>query len=165
MLSFPNLRMHQIAYVTTDLDEALRRIDDAYELERYYFIDTQANPGHPNQPPLKIALVRTAQTELEIIQPLGPGAEVWASPLPTDGSFAMVFHHFATTVHGTMEDFERYRASWDNDKHPIVVDGWSGDNARWFYTDERATLGHFIEHCWFSDSLTAYMAAEVPKVG
>lgn len=164
MLSFPNLRTHQVAYVTTNLDEALRRIDEAFELERYYFIDTAANPTHPDQPPLRIALVRTAGTEFEVIEPLGPGAEVWSDPLPKDGSFALMFHHIATTVQGSLEDFDRYRASWDTTVHPVVVDGWAGDDARWFYTDERATLGHFIEHCWFSEGLTAYMAGAVPKL-
>jgi|KBSSwiS6_1023812.scaffolds.fasta_scaffold10465_1 hypothetical protein len=164
MLSFPNMRQHQIAYVTTNLDEALKRIDEAFELERYYFINTAETPNHPNQPPLRIALVRTAGTELEVIEPLGPGAEVWSDPLPKDGSFGLQFHHFATTVHGSRQDFERYRATWDEAKHPIVVDGWAGDDARWFYTDERATLGHFIEHCWFSDALTSYLAGLVPKL-
>ncbi len=164
MLSFPTLHMHQIAYVTTNLDEALRRLDAAFELERYCIMNTQDNPTHPNQPPLRLALVRTAGTELEVIQPLGPGAEVWSDPLPKDGSFAMLFHHFGTTVRGTLADFERYRATWDKAKHPIVVDGWAGDDVRWFYTDERATLGHYVEHCWFSDEVTAYMAGTVPQL-
>jgi hypothetical protein len=164
MLSFPNMRQHQIAYVTTNMDEALRRIDEAFELERYHLMSTVETPSHPNQPPLRIALVRTAGTELEVIEPLGPGAEVWSDPLPKDGSFALQFHHFATTVYGSLEDFERYRATWDESRHPIVVDGWAGDDARWFYTDERATLGHFIEHCWFSEPLTAHMAGLVPKL-
>src|SRR3546814_8879099 len=63
----------------------------------------------------------------------------------------------SATVHGTMEEFERYRATWDIEKHPFVVDGWAGDDARWFYTDERTTLGHYVEHCWFSDQLTNFM--------
>jgi hypothetical protein len=61
-----------------------------------------------------------------------------------------------------LDDFERYRATWDVAKHPIVVDGHSGDEARWFYTDERSSLGHFIEHCWFSAGLTSYMKGVVP---
>lgn len=61
-----------------------------------------------------------------------------------------------------MEDFERYRATWDIEKHPIVVGGWAGDDARWFYTDERATLSHYVEHCWFSDLLTNFMKGVVP---
>jgi len=164
MFTFPGLRHSQIAYVTTNLDEALRRIDAAFELERYYFIDTRKNPTHPDQPPLRIALVRTARTEFEVIEPLGPGAEVWSDPLPKDGSFALQFHHFAVVLDGTLTDFARYRASWDSERHPVVVDGYAGDDARWFYTDERATLGHFVEHCWFSDSLTTYMAGAVPTL-
>lgn len=164
MLSFPALRTHQIAYVTNDLDEALRHLDAAFELERYFFINTRENPTHPDQPPLRIALVRTAGTEFEIIEPLGEGAEVWSVGLLRDGSFALMFHHIATAMQGSLDDFERYRATWDTARHPIVVDGWAGDDARWFYTDEHATLGHFIEHCSFSDALTAYMAEQVPKL-
>jgi hypothetical protein len=164
MLTFPGLKHHQIAYITNDLDEALRRIDDAFGLKRYFFIDTAAQPSHPDQPKLKIALVRTAGTEFEVIQPLAPDQGIYSDCLPDDGSFALKFHHIAVTVPGQIEDFERYRATWDVAKHPIVVDGWSGDDARWFYTDERATLGHFIEHCWFSPTLTAYMNDVVPKL-
>lgn len=164
MLTFPGLRQHQIAYVTTDMDEALRRMEAAFGLDRYFFINTAEQPTHPEQPALRIALVRTAGTEFEIIQPLGYKSEVWGDPLPKDGSFALLFHHIATTVHGTLADFERYRATWDEEKHPVVVDGWAGDDARWFYTDERATLGHFIEHCWFSDGLTDYMKSMVPTM-
>lgn len=164
MLSFPSLHTHQIAYVTTDMDEALGRLDEAFELERYHIMNTRENQTHPNQPALLIALVRTAGTELEVIQPLGPGAEVWSDWLPADGSFALKFHHIGTTVRGTLRDFERYRATWDTDRHPVVVDGWAGDDVRWFYTDERATLGHYVEHCWFSDAITAYMAGVVPKL-
>ena len=162
MLTFPALRHHQIAYVTTDMDEALTRLDKAFGLARFYVFNTVDQPSHPEQPALKIALVRTAKTEFEVIQPLGYKDEVYSDPLPKDGSFALQFHHIAATVDGTMQDFERYRAGIDTVNHPIVVDGWAGDDARWFYTDERATLGHFIEHCWFSPHLKAIMSKAIP---
>lgn len=161
-LTFPGLRHHQIAYVTNDLDRALRQFSESMGLERYYLIDTQQEPSHPGQPALKIALVRSAGTEFEIIQPLGYNDAVWSSALPADGSFTLKFHHLGVTVDGPVEEFERYRATWDAQHHPIVVDGWAGDMARWFYTDERATLGHYLEHCWFSDELKAHMAGAVP---
>ena len=165
MLGFPGLRHHQIAYVTTDLDEALRRVDDAYGLDRHFRISTRENPTHPDQPPLDLALVRAGGTEFELIQPLGAGAEVWSAPLPADGRFALMFHHIAFTVDGSIDDFERYRATWDAERHPVVVDGWSGNDARWFYTDERETLGHLVEHCWFSDGLKEYMKGTIPTYG
>lgn len=162
MLTFPTLKHHQIAYVTTDMDEALRRLDASFGLTRFYVFDTVSTQSHPDQPALKIALVRTAGTEFEVIQPLGSHDAVYSDPLPKDGSFALLFHHIAATVHGSMEDFARYRAGIDTKEHPIVVDGWAGDDARWFYTDERATLGHFIEHCWFSPKITEMMNTAVP---
>lgn len=165
MLSLPTLKHHQIAYVTTDLDEALRRLDQAFGLVRFYVFDTVSQPNHPNQPALRIALVRTAGTELEVIQPLGFNDAVYSDPLPKDGSFALLFHHIAVTFQGSMAEFEAYRASLDTTAHPIVVEGWMTDIARWFYTDERATLGHFIEHCWFGPELVAMLNAAVPRLG
>ena len=162
MLIFPSLRHHQIAYVTTDLDEALRRLDKAFGLDQYFFINTAEQPTYPEQPALKIALVRAAGTEFEVIKPLGYKDELWSDPLPKTGEFALKFHHIAVTVHGALEDYERYRASFDESEHPIVTEGWAGEDARWFYTDERATLGHFIEHCWFSSALSGYMSSVVP---
>jgi len=162
MLTFPGLRHHQIAYVTTDMDEALRRLDKAFRLDKFYFIDTIAQRSYEGQPPLKIALVRTGSTEFEVIQPMGAGAALWSDPLPKDGSYALLFHHIAFTVDGTMQDYERYRASFETGDHPVVTEGWAGDDARWFYTDERQTLGHFIEHCWFSPALTGFMNDAIP---
>lgn len=162
MLTFPNLKHHQMAYVTTDLDEALRRMDEAFGLSAFLVLNTVDNPTHPEQPALKLALVRTAGTEFEVIQPLGYNDAVYSDPLPKDGSFAMLFHHIGVTVHGTLEDFEEYRAGIDTQAHPIVVDGWFADKVRWFYTDDRATVGHYIEHCWFSPEITAMMNAQVP---
>lgn len=165
MLTFPSLKHSQIAYVTTDMDEALRRLDKAYGLSAFHVFNTVDQPSHPDQPALNIALVRCAGVEFEVIQPLGSNDEVYSVTLPRDGSFALQFHHIAGIVHGTMADFEAYRASIDTIEHPIVVDGWAGDDARWFYTDERATLGHYIEHCWFSPKLTAMMNQAVPRLG
>jgi catechol 2,3-dioxygenase-like lactoylglutathione lyase family enzyme len=162
MLTFPGLRHHQIAYITTDMDEALRRLEKAFGLDRYFFIDTLAQPSYPEQPGLKIALVRTAGTEFEVIQPLGYKDELWSDPLPRTGEFALLFHHIAVTVDGPISEYDRYRAGIDETLHPVVTEGWGGEDARWFYTDERATLGHFVEHCWFSPGLTGYMAASVP---
>src|SRR3546814_20980661 len=124
MLTFPHLRVNQIAYVTTDLDEALKRVEDAFGLSQYYFINTPEQPSHPQQPGLRIALVRTAGTEFELIEPLGYNDSVWSDSLPKNGTLALQFHHVAATVHGTMAEFARSRATWDLAHKPIVVEGW-----------------------------------------
>jgi hypothetical protein len=162
MLTFPSLRHHQIAYVTNDMEEALRRLDRGYGLERFFRTDTRAHRAYPNQPALDLALVRTAGTEFEVIQPLGVNDALWADPLPKDGSFALLFHHIGVTVHGTMADYERYRARLDTEAHPIVAEGAVDDDLRFIYTDERATLGHYLEHCWFSPNIMEVMTSMVP---
>ena len=37
-----------------------------------------------------------------------------------------------------------------------------GDSLRYIYTDERATLGHYVEHVWMAPDLLAQMRAVVP---
>lgn len=136
-LTLPGLRHHQIAYVTNDIDRALRQFSESMGLERYYLIDTQqGEPSHPGQPALKIALVRSAGTEFEIIQPLGYNDAVWSSALPADGSFTLKFHHLGVTVDGPVEEFERYRSTWD--ATPPDRRGWvAGDGALVLYRRAR----------------------------
>jgi len=43
-----------------------------------------------------------------------------------------------------------------------VYRGGMGEVMRFAYTDERATLGHYIEHVWFDPGFYAQMAGAVP---
>jgi hypothetical protein len=161
-LTHEKLKHHQVAYITTNLEEALQRFDATYGIDRFLVMNTAEHPAEPPQRPIKMALVRTAGTEFEIIQPLEAEDHVYSDPLPKDGSFALQFHHIAVTFHGTLDEFEEFRAKVDRKLHPIVVDGRIEGQVRWFYTDERPTLGHYIEYCWFSPELAAFMRESVP---
>ena len=54
------------------------------------------------------------------------------------------------------------RAAIDTASHPIVYQGALGEMLRYFYTDERPTLGHYVEHVWMSPDLLAQLAAAIP---
>ena len=100
--------------------------------------------------------------EIELIEPLRGTAPLHAEPLPTDGSFAIRFHHVAMRIDGALADYEAHMASLDPVLHPVVWTGAMGDVMRYAYTDERATLGHYVEHVWFDAGFYGQLAAAIP---
>ena len=156
-------RHSQIAYVTNDLDRALAVWRDEFDVPAFH-VFTNDMPGlessHPFQ--LKIALANVGGTEIELIEPLHGTAPLHAEPLPADGSFAMCFHHVAMRIEGTLADFEAHMASLDPVNHRVVWTGGFADMMRYAYTDERRTLGHYIEHVWFDAAFYEQLAAAIP---
>jgi Glyoxalase/Bleomycin resistance protein/Dioxygenase superfamily len=164
MFPRPHARHSQIAYVTTDLDRAMAVWRDQFDVPAFH-VFTNDMPGlestHPYQ--LKIALANVGGTEIELIEPLHGTASLHAEPLPTDGSFAMRFHHVAMRITGTLADYDAHMASLDPVLHPVVWSGAFADMMRFAYSDERQTLGHYVEHVWFDDGFYAQLAAAIPS--
>ena len=135
MFPSAHARHSQIAYVTSDLDRALAVWRDQYDVPAF-FVFTNDSPGlessHPYQ--LKIALANVGGTEIELIEPL----------------------------HGGLDDFSAHMASLDPTAHPVVWSGGMGELMRFAYTDERATLGHYVEHVWFDADFHGQMASAIP---
>lgn len=163
MFSRVHARHSQIAYVTSDLDRAQAVWRDQYDVPAF-FVFTNDSPGlessHPYQ--LKIALANVGGTEIELIEPLHGSAPLFADPLPADGSFALRFHHVAMRIDGGLDDFSAHMASLDPTAHPVVWSGGMGELMRFAYTDERATLGHYVEHVWFDADFHGQMASAIP---
>jgi hypothetical protein len=162
---FPRLNAQhsQIAYVTTDLDQALAVWRDEFDVPAFHVFTNDMEglvSSHPFQ--LRIALANVGGIEIELIEPLHGSAPLHAEPLPTDGSFAMCFHHVAMRIEGTLEDFNAHMASLDPVLHPVAWTGSFADLMRYAYTDERATLGHYVEHVWFDAGFYAQLAAAIP---
>ena len=92
---------------------------------------------------------------------MGDGIErIYSDVLPTDGRHANVFHHVCVKVEGTLEDWDTYFAALGPDR-PVVYIGFV-EGARFCYTDERDTIGMYVEHIWFSPEVAAMMKASVP---
>ena len=163
MFPRPDARHSQIAYVTNDLDRALAVWRDEFNVPAFH-IFTNDMPGlqssHPFQ--LRIALANVWGTEIELIEPLNGTAPLHAEPLPADGTFAMRFHHVAMRIEGALADYDAHMASFDAVTHPVVWSGGLADLMRYAYTDERATLGHYVEHVWFDDDFYGQLAAAIP---
>ncbi len=162
MFPRPNARHNQNAYVTTDMDRALALWRDEFDVTSFFVFANDA-PGmecsHPYR--LKIALATVGGTEIELIEPLD-GNAMYSEILPKDGSFALRFHHVCMRIEGELADFEAHLASLDPVRHPVVYQGGMADLMRFVYTDERATLGHFIEHVWFDREFYAQMSSAIP---
>jgi len=154
----------QVAWVTTDLDRALEQFKRIYRVPEFLVME-QSFPsivfGEEGEMKLRIALANVDNVQLELIEPVGGGVDrIYRDPLPTDGSHANVFHHVCVKVEGTLEDWESYRANLGPDR-PVAYEGFI-EGARFVYTDERATIGMFVEHVWFTPETEARMAEAVP---
>ncbi|HEY3827202.1 MAG TPA: VOC family protein [Bryobacteraceae bacterium] len=163
MLASANARHHQIAYVTNDLDKALELFSRDFGVSRFYPLVTGDEPVPAGGIWMKAALANVNGTEIEIIQPLGDGENLFSTALPKDRGFALVLHHVCIRITGGIENWEVHRASIDETIHPVAMESAYGDFLRILYTDERASLGHYLEHMWMSPFVVDAMAQRVPK--
>jgi hypothetical protein len=153
----------QIAYVTTDVDEAIARFVAEHNVPawaRLPGIEIESMGGRHCK--LNIALAFVGQTQLELIEPLSGDDRIYREALPQTG-FAIRHHHFAQLIESEAA-FDTQREQMAARGVPIVVDGQSPGAARYFYTDHRATLGHYIEHIWYTHAGLAGME-QLPRNG
>lgn len=158
-----NSQHSQLAYVTNDLDRAMAALKHAYDVPGFFEM-TNVRPGHDaaTMPVLKIALAVVGGVEIELIEPVGENAPMFSDSLPAGKDLAIVFHHVATRVDGPLANWDAHVASLDFANHPVVFQGEMGDMLRYMYTDERPTLGHYVEHVWMSPELLSQMRGLVP---
>jgi hypothetical protein len=162
MFAVPNAHHCQVAYVTTDLDAAAALLEKQYGIPGFYKFDT-TGVAQPGDPQLRIGLARVGGVEIELIEPQGSAINLFSEVLPRGGAELLIrFHHVAIRIDGPLENWERHRATIDKVQHPIAYQGALGDMLRYFYTDERPTLGHYVEHVWMSPELLAQLGAAIP---
>ena len=163
MFARPNSQHSQIAYVTNDMDGAVRTFQDIYGAPGFYqFSNVGPDGAIGDGPQLKIALARVGGIEIELIEPIGDTAALFRDVLPAGQDLAIRFHHVAIRIAGGIAEWDAHVASIDYDRHPKVFEGGLGDDLRFFYTDERSRLGHYVEHVWMSAGLYAQVTAATP---
>ena len=162
MFALPNARHSQVAYVTNDLDAAASLLEEQYSVPGFYKFDT-TGVAQPGDPQLRIGLARVGGVEIELIEPQGSATNLFSDALPRGGAeLAIRFHHVAIRIDGALENWERHRSAIETAGRRIAYQGALGDMLRYFYTDERATLGHYVEHVWMSAELLAQLAGAIP---
>ncbi|MPS67277.1 MAG: hypothetical protein E2586_02105 [Novosphingobium sp.] len=166
MFARPNSLHSQVAYVTNDLPAAMARLKEEYGTPGFFeMCNIQPGEDPTGKPVLKIAIAVVGGVEIELIEPVGDTAPLFRDFLPqgNEHELAIRFHHIATRIEGGMANWEAHLGSIDQNRHPVVFEGAVGDMLRYVYTDERATLGHFLEHVWMSPELLAQMRTLIPS--
>lgn len=175
MFARPNASHSQVAYVTNDLEAATALLQEQYGAPGFFtFTNTEPGMEQIGQMQLKIGLARVGGVEIEVIEPIGDTAPLFSDVLKagagaegragdSDGNGLVIrFHHICSRVDGPIENWEAYSASIDTVAHPIVYGGQMGEDMRFFYTDERANVGHYVEHIWLSPRMLERMMAATP---
>jgi hypothetical protein len=151
----------QVAYVTTDLEAAIELFRSRHNVvhwARLCPIEIETAKGRTAR--LNIGLTYVGAVQIELIQPLDGQDAVYREPLPKHG-FAMRHHHLAQLI-DTEEAYERQRREIAAQGVRIAVEGESPGTARYFYSDHRDTLGHYIEHIYYTPAGLAGLA-QLPR--
>jgi len=155
----------QLAWITPDIDRSMAQFRDQYRVPEFLVMEVNFPAevfGQKGDMHLRVALANVDNMQLELIQPLGGGVDrLYRDVLPKDGSHANVFHHVCVRIDGPLEEWDKHIAGLAPDM-PIAFTGDLGPDARVVYTDQRATLGMYVEHVWFGEETAANMAASVP---
>jgi len=164
MFARANAHHHQVAYVTNDLDRAVALLERDYGAPGFYvFTNVGTGAGKPGEPELRIALSLIGGVEIELIEPIGDTAPLFKEVLSGGSALDIRFHHVAIRIDGPIENWTAHAASIDPEQHPIVFQGQLGDDLRFFYTDERPRLGHYVEHVWMSPAILGQLRAAIPR--
>lgn len=154
-------KFHQIAYVTADFDKGLEALRSAHGIERFlelrdirFPINRAGAVAHCH-----IALGRTGDLEIELIQPLSGAVDLYREPLGREGP--LHFHHVAQRL-DSLADLEALQATAKERGFAIPIDSES-NGMTYFYADARATLGHYVEYIYGSPDYWAAVGAAIPE--
>jgi len=155
----------QLAWITPDMERSLEQFKAIYRVPEFLVLDL-AFPatvfGNEGEMKMRVALANIDDMQIELIQPMGGVDSVYRDVLPRDGSHANVFHHVCVKVDGSLADWEAYAAALEPEQ-PIAYFGDIGPEGRFIYTDQRDTLGIYVEHSWFTEAHQAKMRELVPS--
>jgi len=155
----------QTAWVTTNLDRAMAQFADRFKIGDFFTADI-AFPARlhdeAGEMSIRMALANVDNVQIELIQPVGGGIDrIYRDALPSDGRHANVFHHICVKVEGSIDRWNTYINELETTT-PIAYTGDSGPNVRFVYTDERDTLGIWLEHVWYEPAYHAEFSALIP---
>lgn len=151
---------HQVAYVTTDFDRALKVFAEVHRAKKFMELRDMRYPTGPGRVAhCNIGLAYVGATELEVIQPLGEDVQIYRDFLPRD-EFAIRFHHISRFQ--TRADYDAQYAAFEKMGKRIPIVGDFEGRASYFYADFRAELGHYIECITFTPEGREWVK-EIPR--
>jgi hypothetical protein len=153
----------QTAWVTNNMDAALDIFARDYGVANWFQRrNTQLQTGPEKFATVNLALARRGNVELELIHPLGGADEVYAHMLQgAPDEVRIRFHHICYLV-PTPEALERVRLAAPLRGRAIVLSGASANGASYLYTDDRSTIGHYVEYIYCSPEYRARLETIIP---
>jgi hypothetical protein len=141
----------QLGYVTTDLDRAVDFMAERFGLEHFLKLPSAGATFLVGDQPAaweaRFAMGARGGLIVELIEPVAGEVDFYTRLLPTDGSFAVRFHHVATFIEPGDEEWERMRsllhASGLRFDYTVLIP----DRVRAGYVDMTGELGHYVEIC------------------
>lgn len=150
----------QIAYVTTDLQASMKLFAENYGVKKFLetgnLISEVISNGERVSNELLLAFANVGNQQIEIIQTLHDGCGRYTDKLPKQG-FAQHFHHLGCRFF-QREQWDEFRENLDTGLHPIAFENAGGPTS-FLYTDERQSLGHYLEYMWLDEAGAAMFAA------
>lgn len=139
---------YQNAYVTHNLDAAMKLLDDRYGKQAWIRFDPDMiirTPAGPKEASVRVGLVWYGGLQIELIQPNGGYNNHYEHMLPADTSDPIPrFHH---TAH-RREDRAAMRAEIEKLGLPLAFEGDVPGAMEFVYLDGRESIGHFLEYVW-----------------
>lgn len=130
----------QQAYITNDLDRALKFYHDALGVKEFLTFDT--TPYAKDRPNL-VALARAGGVMIELIQPIAEPAPLYADHYPREG-FGIRFHHFGY-LSDKLEHWRGAIAQCEAIGFAMASISDANSFVEFAYFDARPQLGHFLE--------------------
>ncbi len=152
---FKNL--YQNAYVTRDLDKAVALFKREYGVAEFIHFEPDMEvitPSGPAHLRCRAALGWVDEHfQIEVIQPLDGGIDVYSSFLPDDDSPR--FHHVAMRC----DDWRRMRADIDARGWVVAYEGHM-EGLSFIYVDARDNVGHYLEYVWATPDMWRAIGAQ-----
>jgi hypothetical protein len=155
-------KFRQIAWITNDMDAAMAAFARDYSVPRW--LDLRELPiqtGPDGAAMCNVALAVRGGVEFELIQPLGGADKVYSQVLTDEPGLQVRFHHICYRLE-TLEALEAVRERARQAGRSIVLEGGTPSGVRYFYTDERARLGHHVEYIYYPPADLEQLTAAVP---
>jgi hypothetical protein len=141
----------QIAYVTTDLDEAMRVMKARYAIADFTMLENDLPDGSGT---IRIAVAWVGGVMLELIHAKAEGT-IYTAILPAQG-FAIRHHHYGYFI-GSDPEWDRLHDQFRRDGWSIVFAGEVPDLLRVTYV-EAPELGHYLEYIQPTEAGKAFFA-------
>lgn len=164
--AFGNL--HQIAWVVQNLDDGIDLLRKRYNIPSFFVTEHKSDvlltDGRCKTIELRYALANVNAVQLELIEATGGSfASFYSSEIPAHGGPG--FHHICEKITGTLADWDAHVSGLEKAGRDIYFHLDVGEGARVLFTDERDTIGFYVEHVWFSPEVDNWMKETVPSYG